>query len=125
MKMNAWVIVAGVSGFIVGCGGSFIPGITQRQSDAVNSAAISTCDQYSECQGFGTNETYRTVEACLAKEKDNWNGRWSVTDCDNHIDKDKLELCLQALQSTTCDNFLDMANTVANKCAKADVCGKI
>ncbi|MET0406328.1 MAG: DUF6184 family natural product biosynthesis lipoprotein [Cystobacter sp.] len=119
--MNAWITVAGVVG-LIGCGGSTVPGITQRQADAVNSAAISTCDRYEECEGFGTDKKYPTRDACISKEKDNWNGRWSVTDCDNRINKDKLQVCLDALESTSCQNILDQANTVFAKCPQSDVC---
>jgi hypothetical protein len=120
MKMNAWIMVVGVSG-LFGCG-STIADITNKQSDAVNAVADSTCDRYDACGEIASGKKYTTREECIAAEKGNWNGRWPVAECDNRINGDKLRFCLDAIEATSCTNVFDQINTAYAKCPQSDVC---
>jgi hypothetical protein len=120
MKMNLVVVVAGVVG-LFGCG-STVADITDRQSDAVSTATDHTCDSYDRCGELGAGKSFTTRSECEADRASFWNGRWPAADCDGHINGDKLQFCLDAIKSTSCDSFADQLNTVYNKCAKSDVC---
>ncbi|WP_043428533.1 DUF6184 family natural product biosynthesis lipoprotein [Cystobacter fuscus] len=116
--MNAWIMVVGVSG-LFGCG--TIADITNKQSDAVNAAANTTCNRYQDCGEIAAGKKYSTRDECMNAEKGNWNGRWSVAECDNRINGDNLNFCLDAIEATSCGNVFDQINT-ATKCTQNDVC---
>ncbi|ATB29947.1 DUF6184 family natural product biosynthesis lipoprotein [Melittangium boletus] len=120
MKMNLGLMVAGVVG-LFGCGGT-VADITNKQSDAVNAAAGESCDRYQDCEEIGAGKKYETRDACLAENKDFWNGRWEAADCDGHINGDSLDVCLNSIKTTSCGSIIDQIDTAYNRCAKADVC---
>ena len=120
MKMNLWVVVAGAVG-LWGCG-STVADITDRQSDAVSAAKNQTCDSYERCGEIGAGKSFTTRSECETDRAAFWNDRWPAADCDGHINGDKLQFCLDAIKTTSCDSFVDQFQTVYGKCAKSDVC---
>ena len=104
------------------CGSSTVAGVTKKQGDAINAATSKTCDSYERCGEIGAGKTYTNRADCETARKSFWNDRWPVVDCDNRINGSNLQLCLDAIGSTSCSSFLDQLNTVYSKCAKADVC---
>ncbi|OJH36717.1 DUF6184 family natural product biosynthesis lipoprotein [Cystobacter ferrugineus] len=112
-------MVVGVSG-LFGCG--TIAGITDKQADAVNAVVGSTCDRYQDCGEIGPDKKYASREACDSAERDTWNSRWPAADCDNRINGDQLNECLDAIADTSCTNVFDQINTALNKCPKSEVC---
>ncbi len=121
MKTNGWLWMVGVLG-LFGCGASTVADITGKQSDAVNAATSSTCDAYERCGEVGTDKDFTTRDSCITDRKAFWNDRWPVADCDDRINGDKLQYCLDAIKATSCDSFIDQLETVYGKCAKSDVC---
>ena len=119
MKMNALMMVVGFSG-LVGCG--TVADVTGRQVDAVNAVVNATCDRYEACGQIGSGKKYTTKDECHNQEVSNWDGRWPSADCDKRINGDNLDICLNAVKGTDCNNIIDQINTAYNKCAKSDVC---
>jgi hypothetical protein len=107
---------------LLGLAGTLGCGTSKRQSDAVNSAANSSCDAYSRCNNIGPGQKYATRSDCEIDNKAFWNNQWPSATCDNKINQDKLQFCLNAIAGTSCDNFLDSLNTTYLKCPESDVC---
>lgn len=107
---------------IVGCGSSNVADITDRQEDAVRAATKRTCDRYEECGRIGTDKTYTTRDECDAEVKSYWNDRWPAADCNDRINGDNLETCLQSVDTTDCNSYFDKFVTAFGACAKSDVC---
>ena len=122
MKSLTCLLAASVAFSALACGGSTVAGITKKQSDAVTAAKIKSCDRYQACGEIGSGKTYTDNTSCEADQTDTFNGRWPVADCDNKISKSALQICLDAIVSTSCTNFIDQYNTAVNKCNKNTVC---
>lgn len=122
MNINKWSITLGALAVLSGCGDSTLADITDRQADAVNAAVDTTCDRYEFCQQVGEGKTYANREACENEQRLAWDGRWPADECNGRINGDKLQVCLSAIEGTSCDNFFDQLNTVYGKCPKNEVC---
>ncbi|WP_239470023.1 DUF6184 family natural product biosynthesis lipoprotein [Archangium violaceum] len=121
MKMNNVLWLVGAVG-LLGCGDSTLAGITGKQVDAVSVAADNTCDAYERCGEIGSGKDFTNRDECITNRKSFWNDRWSMADCDGMINGDKLQFCLDAINSTSCTDIFDKADTIYTKCAKSDVC---
>lgn len=106
---------------LMACGDATVAEITEKQSHAVNAAVDNTCDRYAACGEIGTDKKYVNRNDCEVEERENWNDRWPVADCDGRIHGDNLQFCLDAIDTTSCDNFFDQLSTLS-KCQKSDVC---
>ncbi len=74
------------------------------------------------CGEISNGKRYATRDACEVDVRKQWNDLWPIAECDNRIRAEDLDLCLKAIDITTCGNALDFFNTVFNKCGKAQVC---
>lgn len=105
-----------------GCGDATLAGLTERQADAVSAAAENTCDRYSDCEGFGPGKSFADRDACEADRTRFWDEHWPADECNDRINTDKLQFCLDAITATSCNNFFDQLNTVYGKCPRSEVC---
>lgn len=121
MKMNHGLWLVGALG-LLGCGDSTLAGFTGKQVDAVNVAADNTCDAYERCGEIGSGKEFTNRDECITDRKAFWNERWAMADCDGKINGDKLQFCLDAINSTSCGSTFDQFETVYSKCPKSDVC---
>jgi hypothetical protein len=94
------------------------------QADARNRAADATCAFYNRCKQIGTSDgqVYATMDACVVKERSNWNDYWPASTCEGKVSDEALDVCLSAIRITECGNWLDRLNTLVNKCSKDRVC---
>ena len=106
----------GLALVLAGCGGPY------SQTRARDLATIHSCDWYAHCNEIGPGKTYQTRDECEVKVRASWTDAWPAAECDNKIRPDDLDICLKAIDITSCGNFLDLYNTLANKCSKAQVC---
>jgi hypothetical protein len=111
LVMTAGLATAG------GCGGG------SSQADARDRATSTTCAWFQQCGKIGHGLTYETLDMCQVQVRAKWDSAWPVASCDGKINESQLELCLQAISSTICDNGLDELNTLANKCPEVKICG--
>jgi hypothetical protein len=99
-----------------GCFGNY------TQADALEKVTPALCDWYEKCGEISEGKKYANVRACESEVRSQWNGLWPFNECDERIRPDDLDTCLGAIEVTSCDNGLDLFNTVFNKCGKAQVC---
>ena len=97
-------------------------GSTSSQADARDRATSTTCAWFQMCGKIGHGLTYETADTCQVQVRAKWDDAWPVASCDGKINQSQLDLCLQAISSTICDNGLDELNTLANKCPAAKIC---
>jgi hypothetical protein len=103
-----------------GCGGvstSSDPRIAARDQ-----ATKATCDKYMACGAIGPTGTYMTYDSCLTTWQSNWEGQWSIAQCEGKISQPDLSTCLAAIPGTDCTSLLDIINTLYIKCSAARVC---
>jgi hypothetical protein len=99
-----------------GCGSS------SSQADARDRATSTSCAWFQMCGKIGPGLMYETLDMCQVQVRAKWDTAWPVASCDGKIDESQLELCLQAISSTICDNGLDELNTLVNKCPEVKIC---
>jgi len=97
---------------------------SSSQPAARDRAVQASCDQVAACGDIGAGKTYLSRDACDVKLRSTWQDLWPPADCDGHVDPAMLDLCLQAIQASECNNALDLLNIFANKCAKAKICSE-
>lgn len=128
MKTYHWLMVLGVMG-CVACGnpGTAQPPATNTNSGtreaAVTDAANTNCDTYSRCDQIGPDKAYASQDDCVSQRSNFWNDHWSASDCDGKINPDKVQTCLDALQTIACNSLIDELKVINTQCAVADVCG--
>jgi len=93
------------------------------RGDAVQSAALETCDWYQRCNLIGQDKAYATRESCDAQTRSQWDLLWSSSNCEGKIDSQELDACMNAIQATQCQSALDAFNTLVSKCPQSKVCG--
>jgi hypothetical protein len=101
---------------LAACGGNL------SQGAARDLATKHSCDWYAKCGEIASGKKYATRDACEVDTRKSWNDLWPVADCDAKVRGEDLDVCLKAIDITTCGNLLDLANTVFNKCGKSQVC---
>ncbi|ATB41301.1 hypothetical protein CYFUS_006766 [Cystobacter fuscus] len=114
MNMNNWLWMLGVVG-LMGCGVS-------SQSDAVTVTARNMCARYESCGDIGSGKAYANEDDCMIKQKADWNNRWSVAACDDHINGDNFDFCQDSIKVMSCDNVVEWIVLVADKCSRDKVC---
>src|SRR5690349_23580736 len=85
-------------------------------------ATARACNRYQTCGEIGSGKTFATLDDCQVQTNDTFNNLWSSAACDS-IERKDLDVCLQAIDITQCNNTLDFLNTVFNKCGASQVCG--
>ena len=117
MKINGWV-VAGMLG-IMGCDPRSVVGYSSYQVDAVDAVIDYTCEAYARC---GLNKTLQDRIECEKHYYPIWNESWPVDECDERINKEKTQHCLDTIKATPCDNFQEQLNISFEQCSMTDVC---
>ncbi len=100
---------------LVGCG-------PVTRADAREAAAQKACAWYQECGDIGPGLTFEDRDECAMESENTFNALWDNAAC-SEIEREDLEVCLTAIESTQCDNALDFLNTIFNRCSVANVCG--
>ncbi len=110
--------VGGLFGY--GCGT-----VTNDRDDAINRATTATCMRYQACGLIGSAATasFTTVGDCQAQWKAKFTTQWTPAQCQGHIDQPMLNVCLEAINGTSCTNVLDVLTTFYVKCGASPVCG--
>lgn len=107
-------------------GATFLPLLPacgpMSQARARDLATARSCDWYGKCGEIGQGKKYATRDACEVDVRASWNNYWPAADCDGKIRGEDLDVCLQAIELTDCNNAFDFLNTVLNKCGKSNVC---
>ena len=99
-------------------------GVGTSRATARDQATSVTCDWYNGCHAFGTTGSmYPSRDSCEIDVRAKWESGWPAAECEGKIDPAALNVCLNAIAGTLCDNALDILNTLANKCGKGKVCG--
>jgi hypothetical protein len=122
-KIRASLVAAAALALACAAAAVSCSGDDHSQAGARDLATSHSCDYYARCGNIGAGQTYATRDDCDVMVRAFWNGQWPSTDCDGKIATSALNICIAAIDSTLCSNGLDVLNTVAVKCAKADVCG--
>lgn len=129
MKTHNWLAVLGVLG-LMGCGetpstggtDTTPPVTTNKQADAVAAASSDNCDAYTRCGEVGAGKSFSTREECVASRAGFWNDKWPAAQCDGKINKDKLQVCRDALKTLACNNLIDELKTLNTQCPQSEVC---
>lgn len=111
----------GTLGVLVGHGcGS----VTNDRDDALNRATTATCSRYQACGliGDGASAKYATVSVCQDEWRAKFSMLWPVAQCQGHIDHPMLDVCVAAIDSTSCTSVLDVLTTFYVKCGPGPVC---
>lgn len=112
--MKRMMVVAAVFG-LVGCG-------PVTRGEARDMTAQKACDWYQSCNEIGAGLTYEDRDECLLEIENAFNNLWDNAACDE-IERESLDVCLNAIENTQCGNALDFLNTVFNRCSVDTVCG--
>ncbi len=89
---------------------------------ARESAAQHSCNWYQSCKDLGTDKSYATFDECLTKQRSSWLTAWPTASCGpSQLNPSNLDVCLKAIDATTCGNVIDAIATFA-KCDKSKVC---
>lgn len=98
--------------------------VTNDLNDAINQATTATCDRYQSCGLIGSEAgaSYATVDMCQAHWKDTFSKQWTPAQCQGHIDHPMLNVCLNAINGTSCTSVLDVLTTLYVKCGAGPVC---
>jgi Family of unknown function (DUF6184) len=89
---------------------------------ARESAAQRSCSWFQSCKDIGPDKSYPSFEECLTKQRSSWLSAWPTASCDaGKLNPANLDVCLKAIDATTCGSFLDSLATLA-KCDKSKVC---
>jgi len=116
------MLAIGTIGFMFGHGcGS----VTNDRDDAINRATTATCNRYQACGLIGAAATasFATVGDCQAQWKAKFTAQWTPAQCQGRIDQPMLDVCVEAINGTSCTNFLDVLTTFYVKCGAAPICG--
>lgn len=89
--------------------------------DARETGAQRTCRFEQKCGNIGSGQQYATFEECLTDKRADFLGRWPTDRCDGRINGETLNVCLQAIDNTQCNNVIDWLATYS-KCESSDVC---
>ncbi len=89
--------------------------------DARENAAQRTCKFEQRCGNVGSGQRYASNDECLTNQRSEFLNRWTTDRCDKRINGETLNLCLQAIENTQCNNFVDALATYS-KCEANDVC---
>ncbi|HVT07568.1 MAG TPA: DUF6184 family natural product biosynthesis lipoprotein [Polyangia bacterium] len=102
-----------------GCGS-----VTNDRDDAISRATNATCARYQTCGliGDGANASYATVGVCQDEWRAKFSNQWTVPQCQGHIDHAMLDVCLAAINGTSCTSVLDVLTTFYVKCGIAPIC---
>ncbi|HEX4406318.1 MAG TPA: DUF6184 family natural product biosynthesis lipoprotein [Polyangia bacterium] len=95
---------------------------TSSQADARDRATTQSCSWYQMCGQIGAGKTYDTLDSCTIQVRAKWDNAWPSASCDGKINESQLQICLAAIYATDCTSLLDIASTLAVKCAEAKVC---
>jgi hypothetical protein len=98
-----------------------LAGCASPLENARETAAEHTCTWYASCKDIGSGKTYASTSDCLTQERAKWLDTWPTADCDGKINVSNLDVCVKAIDATTCGNFIDALAT-ASKCEKSKVC---
>lgn len=88
---------------------------------AREAAAQKSCDFYKRCNDIGQGQTYATMDECMTKQRANWLDTWPTNSCEGKLSGANVDICLNAIEATQCNNVLDLLAT-ASKCARDKVC---
>jgi hypothetical protein len=102
-----------------GCGDVKVPPPPTR-AEAREKATTAACDRYAKCAYIGPGLAYENRESCEIAWRSNFESMWPAADCEGHIDKDALDVCLGRIQSTMCEGW-DILSTLGI-CGKEHVC---
>lgn len=113
-------------GVVLACSGSSSSSTTSTtggsQPSARDQAVAASCSKAAQCNQIGDNKTYTSEKVCEANQTTFWEDAWPAKDCDNHVDGQQLQLCLDTINASECGNTGDLVNILANKCPKAKIC---
>jgi hypothetical protein len=101
---------------LAGCGGNL------DQQEAREKATELSCDRAARCGNIGQGEQYADRDDCEVQFNGIWNNQWSKAACDGNIREDDLQVCLNAISNTLCNNEVDEATTFFVKCSQEQVC---
>jgi hypothetical protein len=98
-----------------------LAGCASPLENARETGAAHTCTWYSSCKNVGSGKTYATVNDCLTQQRADWLDKLPTADCDGKINVSNLNVCLSAIDGTSCNSVFDQIAT-ASKCDKSKVC---
>ncbi len=101
---------------LAGCGGNL------TQQDAREQAVEASCDRSERCGEIGANQEFTDRDECEVEASAFWNTLWPKADCEDTVTDEALDTCVRAIRDTQCNNPLDLANTLANRCSSDLVC---
>ena len=89
--------------------------------DAREGGANRSCRFEDRCGNLGPGKRYATFAECLTAKRADFQRAWPTDRCDGRINGQNLDICLQAIDNTQCNNIIDSIAT-ASKCESSDVC---
>jgi hypothetical protein len=93
------------------------------RDQATSYLAATACDRYDDCQGFNSDKTFQTRDACESEYKMRALSYWPADACSTEcIDPAKFEACLEALMTKSCTKDFWDAVQKTPACAPATVC---
>ena len=114
--MKTLLLLVAVSLASIGCN----PIVSQP--DARDMATDRSCDWAASCNSIGPGKTYETRDACEIALRNLWNGAWPASGCENKINANDLNACLNRIDTTSCNNILDVLGLVTGVCSQTTVC---
>jgi hypothetical protein len=111
--MNSLRLAAGALVFLSGCGWSL--------DAAREQAARKACHSFQRCGQIGDGKTYPSYDECLTRQRTSWLDAWPSSLCDGKMNSAAVDVCLGAIDNTTCNSFIDLLATL-EKCDKKNVC---
>jgi len=95
---------------------------TMSLEGAIDRAADAACDKADACGEIGQGLTYASRNACMIDYRATFQNQWTPGRCEENINQDGFDQCVNRIEIMQCGNILDMANVLLN-CGANSVCG--
>lgn len=99
---------------LTACGG------TSRRN-ARDTAADEACRYFERCGQVGAGQTYSDGEDCRIKQRAFLQEQWSEQRCEDKVDEDNFNRCINEIKNAQCGNGLDFLSALL-KCTVDQVC---